>query len=633
MTSADVLPLDVVGIDSRELECVAADMETRLRGTVLRILRPALDRIKDVDAQLRSLSHTINQYEPVFKLTQGMKSDLQQQQEFSNVLSDQLEKMDRAHRELERESSVNIAELRINIKEASTMIDQNSKQITVHGKELERIWDETKRQQKQHEETIKDVWDGIERCNRKNERVKEDLAEVVKQAARNREDLLDSLFGDGKGLTKLARDLAALTAFCQPIPEMQKHMDGIEVRQKQLDKQSADVLVALREFEGIFNEFRVDVKAHMKQLREDFRTEANRLTGHHAALMKDLRKEYQEEILMVRELRADVQEFQGVTERLCSETTEKVTNEGRRLDALQCEVLNDLEEMQRKRKKDRLGWETEIREVRQDMTRSSQGISHVHANSEFLSKIVGLVLEGQRMSSAMFLQDYIDRRAEKWLSPPSEKSRRPEEACSAEVLEEVPRREYNKVSHEIRSVDWRAGLVSAEYLPGMVLYGGSYWDRQELILLCHKLLQKAHQVYVRGPESLEGEPGRSQPGANGSASSGQRPVSRPLKASMAEAATWPKSSDLAMAEKLSPGQKQRPGSQGQPQANGSGGRPLGKLPLAVSPPIPELLPHSGQATQSSRALAGASVRLPSIEGAGGGFTTDATPRKASLTAR
>jgi len=620
MTEADVLQLDVVGMDKRELECVAADMETRLRATVLRILRPALDRIKDVDAQLRSLSHTISQYAAVFKLANEMKNDIQQQKDFSKLLSDQLSALDNAHRELEKMSSVNIAEIRINIRENTEKIEQNTGYITTHGKELERLWEETERQQRQHEETNKEIWDGIEKCNRKNERVKEDLAEFGKQAARHREDLLDSLFGDGKGLNKLSKDLAALTAFCQPIPGMLSHMEKIEARQKQLDKQSADVLAALREFEAIFNEFRVDVKVHMKQLSEDFRTEANRLVGHHAALMKDLRKEYNDEIVMVRELRSEVLEFQGATERRCNETSEHVASEGKRLDALQCEVLNEMEEMQRKRKKDRLAWETDIRDVKQDVTRSSQGSKRVHGNLEFLSKIVGLALEGQRMSSAMFLQDYIDRGAEKWLSPPSEKGRRPQQAFSAEDLEEFPKREYNRESHEIRAVNWRGGLVNAEYLPGMVKYGGSYWDRQQLILLYHKLLQKAHESYVGGPEPVEVEPGRSQPGANGDTSSGQRPVSMPLKTSMAEAA-----------EKFSQSYRQKPGSSGQPQANGSRGRSVGKqLPLEASSPIPELLPRSGQST---RVLSSAPVHLPSIEGAGSGPTSDATPRKGSLTAR
>lgn len=155
MTSADVLQFNVEGMDNRELECVAADMETRLRGTVLRILRPALDRIKDVDAQLRELSQTIHQYASVFKLTEGMRSDLTRQMEFSKVLSDQLERLDRAHRELERTASVNIAELRINLGEASIKIDKNSNQLVTHGRELDKVWDDQRRQREQHEETKK----------------------------------------------------------------------------------------------------------------------------------------------------------------------------------------------------------------------------------------------------------------------------------------------------------------------------------------------------------------------------------------------------------------------------------------------------------------------------------------------
>jgi len=237
-----------------------------------------------------------------------------------------------------------------------------------------------------------------------------------------------------------------------------------------------------------------------------------------------------------------------------------------------------------------------------------------------------LVLEGERLTSAMLIQDFTDRGAERWLSLPAELGRRPQMPQVAEGLEQQRQREgsWNRQHTELVPIDARKGLVRSEYLPGQVSYQGVVYERKDFLLLHHKLLQRAHGALVKGPLGDDGSNVASvagQPGANGGIAVGQVPVNGFLAKHEEEGE---KSKSSSPAFRRSSASRQRPGSQGQPQAMGSRGTmsgPLGETSPSPPPPQP---PSEPPGERPSRA----SVRLPAIgSGSGGG---DSTARSGSV---
>jgi len=262
---------------------------------------------------------------------------------------------------------------------------------------------------------------------------------------------------------------------------------------------------------------------------------------------------------------------------------------------------------------------------------------------EFVSRILGLVLEGNRVTSAMLVQDYSDRQGERWLSLPEELSRRPEQPQLAHNLLKKQGSSGNALTFEKGSgdslvpIDWRKGLARGSYLPGQVAYQGLVYERRDMLALHHKLLDKAHAAFVKGPQedasnSAAPPPNISaQPGANGG-KPGSAGFAHNLDLSVRGHEASREHLLLASGEdksredaKLSSSMRkgppsptgatrlmQRPGSQGQPQAKGSRGTmwgPLGETEPPVEgdeaaqpPPSVQVPRHVKPAAPSSRAM-------------------------------
>lgn len=67
------------GPPPKELEVITADMETRLRATILRIIRPALDQLADFGARLDSLVAQVARHEEVTLDAEKQKEVISQQ--------------------------------------------------------------------------------------------------------------------------------------------------------------------------------------------------------------------------------------------------------------------------------------------------------------------------------------------------------------------------------------------------------------------------------------------------------------------------------------------------------------------------------------------------------------------------
>merc|ERR1712039_275354 len=153
---------------------------------------------------------------------------------------------------------------------------------------------------------------------------------------------------------------------------------------------------------------------------------------------------------------------------------------------------------------------------------------------------------------------------------------------------------------DIVPIDWRKGLARCEHLPGGVCFGGTVYERRDILLLHHRLLEKAHGAFMRGPV---GDDSGSfpvaisrQPGANGGAEAGrsQSNTNTPSKSNARRSHAGKvdeESEDLkplttSSHHNSSRGSRQHSGSQGQPQAMGSRGTMSG--PLTDATPIAEV---------------------------------------------
>jgi len=281
-----------------------------------------------------------------------------------------------------------------------------------------------------------------------------------------------------------------------------------------------------------------------------------------------------------------------------------VGNESKRVNALHKQLAAELEEFQKKRRKERLSLDVDLREMKEDLGHQDKVLVSLRSSLEHVGKVLGLVLEGERIVSSLEVQDFMDRSSEHWLRVPGQSERKLLTPQGVEALRHAlpaaPRDEAVELDPR------RPMLLKDQYLPGAVQHNGHIYDRKDLLLLFDKLVHKAQQGLAKGPLMIP-QIGSvaitaAQPSANGGLAVGQAAMSPsggttpgsfgslgwkgttqsdiPFGPSLSES-----SAAAALQVAMAKASRQRPGSQGQPQGTGSrggAGGPLGETEAPVS---------------------------------------------------
>jgi len=611
----------------REMEMMTTDMETRLRSNIVRLFQPAIGQITDLGVQLAALEEKTNRHGDMLAIAETLREEVLIQKDRSALLAERLDKVERQAFKLELTTSDGIQGLTCSVSEHQKMLTRMEATFERVQRETARIWEEAKRLQDQHDTAMQKVWNGIGDANKKSERAREDSSRDIRELRSAHDDLLEDLYGEGKGLNKLSHDFAQMSKFVSPIPGIERALKEFNERTASLESHRDAVLESCHRNDKAFSDLQADVERRLRVMRDEFHEEANRMIAHNATLMRLLRKELEDECAASRRCRDDLPQMQMDLERQYKRLEEDLQSEIRRVDALHREFANDIDELHKRRKKDKGLWEAGILESQKSQKQALDFSHQASVQVQYIGKIISLVLEGERLANALHVQDFADRKAELWVNRPSD-GRPPAAPETAEALLAKRRKGApggEQRGDEILTVDWRQGMALRKYRPGQITYRGLNYDRMDLLLLHHSLLQQAHTALESGPprsaKSLDpgsprasaGDPVHMQKDATGEQ---HHTASKPLSAG------------------LKPGGRQRPGSVGQPQAVGSRGTATGS---PGSPPD-EAFPSGAKIAPGAPVLAAAEtmpLKLPSISGgSGGGSVLSGTGRaRRSLTAR
>ncbi|CAK0886988.1 unnamed protein product, partial [Prorocentrum cordatum] len=353
-----------------------------------------------------------------------------------------------------------------------------------------------------------------------------DTMDKFREVDLKRESLEQSLYSEGGGIGKIRRDIFELHAAVQPIPQALQELADCRDRVDALEQGQARVVQIAEDCSESLRTLRADKERYEKRLREQQR-EAACAPGARLPRVSGRR------------------------------------GQAKRLDALHEEISKDIEESHKRRKKDRLVLDDAIREARQeveagkiDSFRAMEGLQHVN-------RILGLSLQSGIVTSALLVQDFADRRSEQWVALQEHEARRhPHGPCSPEELLRQGRGARPPGAAPQALNLHRCELVPAEYQPGQVAVGGAVFDRKDLLLMQHKLLETAQAALQHGPLSETGSAHAAPPVQAGR----QRKVLGPEPAPGAGAAA---KYAAAEAREDGPGGRQPGGSERQPEARGN----------------------------------------------------------------
>lgn len=626
-----------------ELEVLLAEIENRLRRTILRIIRPTLDQTADIAARLASINQKVEHHEENLDACEQLRLDVKKQEEVTSVLKDQLSAQYDQTRNFEFVTTEHLTNLRSGNLVLEQKLEEHQSEIKRVSREGVRTNEEVERMRSELDNTTQKMYQDINGCFKVVDQNRNELLERVAQIDKARIDLIDDLFGEDKGITKIRHDIYLIQEFMRPLPEVEAGVADLVQKTGVLKNRQDDCEKFCVDAKFSYGEFTEHCEHRLHEMSEEFRKGMNELVAHHGSLLKVMRSDFAAELQASREMRSQITNVEGKTQQFCNEMAECVEAVSNRISATQRELAQDIEDLGKKRKKDRNAFDGELRDMKRDVSIQQEIVSSFHGSLAHFGRLMGLTLESQKIVSAMHVQDYADRCSERWLGLPIDLGRRAAPAHTADMVDKLPcrsglepssRNAGNPTMHNLVPIDTKKGLLKVEYLPGPIAYGGKQYDRKDFVVLLDRLLQRAHSAFEKGPPKdpsaalsaahlLPAVP--SQPGARGgdaalaqAVSHGHSPA-RPRK--LAEGLPDDDSEDPKSTAASSNmhryssqnGSRQRPGSRDQPQGTGSRGTMFGSLGETSPPDSAMALPH-GVTPHSLPSGRSAGIRLPALAG-------------------
>lgn len=597
----------------KEFEVVVAEIETRLRESLLRMIRPSLAETSRIAARMDLLAEKVKRHEVLFENSESLRQEVHDQMQVFNAMQEQQRWNDKHLSEFQSRTTSDIIDLRSKNDQLQLMGDSLKLELSSNKRRADQLCDETVRLQNQHEESMKLTKESIVNERRKAEEARDQIWLKISQIDARAMELHDDLFGEDKGLVKLRSDLTKLEFFVKPLPDIEEEVKSVSRRFDTVEERQCSVESSISVFTRDFSDFKGHMSRKFDVFKEEFRAQSNKLTGHHNALLQDIRSKYDDELRAARKSRERILELETSIHKYCEDLRNQAQSESSRIDSLHRELTHDIEETHKKRKKDRIAIDAELREIKKEIHGYHDHSHNIYSDVEHIGRIMGLVIEAQRVSSSLQVQDFADRSCECWLTVASDKGRRPCQSLTAEALlhhSGASDGDGKRVPDYPTLVDVRKGHLKTEYLPGLVSFNGDIYDRKDILIVQHKLLTKAHDLLDAGMPTLAAATSRTKvrnaiPLLSGSSSADHERREEPLKetldavvpmqpgasggtagAQTVHASRHSKDFDSSWPSGST--QRQRPGSQGQPQGTGSRGSMFGSLgetmpPLEVSP--------------------------------------------------
>jgi len=294
-----------------------------------------------------------------------------------------------------------------------------------------------------------------------------------------------------------------------------------------------------------------DVRERMEKLaddsKKDFNQASNLMAALSANLVREARSNFSDEIKAAQQMRHDVDDFVRQTQASMTELEAHIRTSSKHCEAVLREVRTDVGNLDEKRKRDKQGLEEDMRGVRNRVGNALESTAAMLRGLEHVSGVMSMSLQSERMSIALDLQDFVERKDSHYIG-----------ICETSITERW--RGIRSADGARTPIDPKQ-MVRQTYQPKPVSYQGTSFERLQLLALREKLVHAAQEVLSQGPHKAGA---KAQRQLGGDMSFSPAPGFAPMIVGcMAETP----SSDKAF--RCASSCSARPGSRGQPSARGS----------------------------------------------------------------
>lgn len=335
----------------------------------------------------------------------------------------------------------------------------------------------------------------------------------------------------------LEETMTSLTELLRLDPEMKT----LATQQESLDSQ-------VKSLSNLTVQLTDRISRIAEESKKEYKRASNMMAAFTANLMQDMRISFGHDIKAVQQMRHDVDVFVQETQGGMDKLQENVLSNTQHVEAVLREVRLDVENYEQRRLKDKQTLEDGLHGLQDRVGSAFESSEATFKGLEHISSVIGMTLQSDRMSVALDLQDFVERKDTPYVGVRGTSARdRVRGAKSADCT----RRGGIDPEH----------LMRLFYKPQPVTFLGTAFERPHLLALREKLLHTAQQELQQGPSQRPNKQHKMF-ADECNLDAPQTPIVPQAVGMQAHDITPP-----VMKRPLSQGA--RPGSRGQPSARGS----------------------------------------------------------------
>lgn len=476
-----------------EEEVKMANMESRLRGVIIEMLKPTIVKSTKLHtdheimcAKFQSMIEGHNNVLAAQKeakehseMVHMFKNKLDDFWEHSNDLEDKISqyqkatmvKIEETEHALELNKS-NTARLGRNLDKALQDMDRIHGEIKAMQLSLEKGIQKNKERMEADIRTLQLAIQDIRELNQKLEvqvMGHEDCDEIAPPSLRR----LDM---------QMKRRTRVLEEAVSDIAKLQR----IDTALQKIGKRQSEADVELKELQTTTKKLSCRVEESAEEAKDDFKKASNLMAAFSANLVREARHNFKDELKHAQEMQQGVDQFVEQTKFTMHEMDINLKSVCRQVEASVREVRLDIESLERKRKSDKQGVEDQVRQLSGRVCTTADLSESLLRGLEHVSGVISMSLQSHRMSVALDLQDYLERKDTPYVGL---------------------RDNMHEHRRAVRSADGiRRPAIDVEclhrimYQPKPVSYQGTSFERSQLITLREKLVHGAQETLRHGPE-------------------------------------------------------------------------------------------------------------------------------------
>ncbi|CAE7585902.1 HET-E1 [Symbiodinium natans] len=411
------------------------------------------------------------------------------------------------------------------------------KESTLHHmqRNLERVANEVNRLV-EDQDAVRDVCEArVDEQSRRFTQFKAETEVRFASMERQHNALSDELWGDELGLAKIAGELKKTNATFGKLEDAVSALQEGKAEAVQLEKLRADVAKMVHEAKTSTSQMRQTVGEVVNDVREHFRTASETIASHNANFVKQVREEYQVELSNSAKLREEVKSFMNRATQSVESLELRVDEVASKANALASEAREELEELNRRRKRDKTSADNELKALKKRLGGVFDNSDAVLRGIEHIYSVLQPVLESELMQCALEKQDSVDRDRISLMGVKDDEltlartthtePQRPRPECRVttapggmkpskmDASHGLPQAQKPvvRVDNRCVSCSGQAPLVLAafkmaclHYAPSPIDYRGAAVERYELLDRREQLLLTANRSLLQGPSAFDG---------------------------------------------------------------------------------------------------------------------------------